>query len=129
MSPHATLADLERDWVLPHELSHLFLPYVSREHAWFSEGAATYYQEVLRARGGVISESRRLLNIARSTRSAALEGTGRALREESLVMHETYAFRAVYWAGAAFFLMADVALRRSTQGQRSLDTGARVRYE
>lgn len=122
VSPRATLVELERDWVLPHELSHLFLPYVSRQHAWFSEGAATYYQEVLRARGGVIAESEALLNIARSTRSAALDGTGRALREESLAMHETYAFRAVYWAGAAFFLMADVAVRRGTQGQASLDS-------
>ena len=122
VSPQATLPELARDWVLPHELSHLFLPYVARQHAWFSEGAATYYQEVLRARGGAIPESEALLNIARSTRSAALDGTGRALREESQAMHETFAFRAVYWAGAAYFLMADVALRHATNGQQSLDS-------
>ncbi|MFT3927311.1 MAG: hypothetical protein QM778_32510 [Myxococcales bacterium] len=121
VSENATLAGLNSDWVLPHELSHLFLPFVAREHAWFSEGLATYYQEVLRARGGVLSEQQALLNIARSTQSAAQEGTGRTLREESRAMHQTYAFRSVYWAGAAFFLMADVALREASQGQRSLD--------
>lgn len=41
-------------------------------------------------------------------------------------MHETYAFRPVYWAGAAFFLMADVALRRSSQGHESLDSVLRA---
>jgi hypothetical protein len=122
VSPTASLPSLERDWVLPHELSHLFLPYVARAHAWFSEGAATYYQEVLRARGGVISSQDALLNIARSTRSAAQEGTGRLLRDESRDMFATRAFRSVYWAGAAYFLMADVELRRTTGGKATLDT-------
>ena len=37
-------------------------------------------------------------------------------------MYRTYAFRKVYWAGTAFFLMADVELRRRTGGKKSLDT-------
>ncbi len=129
VSPKATLPSLERDWVLPHELSHLFLPYVAREHAWFSEGAATYYQEVLRARAGVLSPEEALLNIARSTQSAAREGTGRTLRAESRDMHSTYAFRPVYWAGAAYFLMADVALRQASAGEKSLDSVLRALKE
>lgn len=118
----ATLENLRSDWVLPHELSHLFLPRNARKHAWFNEGAATYYQEVLRARAGVLSTHEALQNLARSMQRAARMGTGRNLRDESADMHRTHAYRPVYWGGAAFFLMADVALRRATDGVQTLDS-------
>ena len=37
-------------------------------------------------------------------------------------MHESKAFRTVYWGGAAFFLMADVALRERSQRRNSRST-------
>ncbi len=117
-----SLASLQRDWVMPHELSHLFLPFLPKLHAWFNEGAATYYQEVLRARAGVLSEHEALNNLAQAMRKAAHEGSGRSLREESAQMYASHSFRAVYWGGAAFFLLADVALRSATNGARSLDS-------
>lgn len=122
VSSQATEEELLVDWVLPHELSHLFSPYVGREHAWFTEGVATYYQEVLRARAGLLSESQAFLNLARSMRAAAHEGTGRTLREESRDMYATRAFRPVYWGGAAYFLLADLTLRDRSQGRVSLDS-------
>jgi hypothetical protein len=121
VAEQATETQLVRDWVLPHELSHLFVPYVAREHAWFSEGVASYYQEVLRARAGILTESEALQNLARAMRSAAGEGTGRTLAEESRDMHATHAYRPVYWGGAAYFLIADVRLRQETKGAQSLD--------
>ena len=42
------LADLSANWVLTHELSHLLHPYGRGADAWFSEGIASYYQNVLR---------------------------------------------------------------------------------
>jgi hypothetical protein len=120
-SSEATQQALESDWVLPHELSHLYLPFVMREDAWLPEGLATYYQEVLRARAGVLEERVILQDVVRAMASASRQGTGRSLREESAAMHHTYAFRAVYWAGAAFWLLADVALREQSRGERSLD--------
>jgi predicted metalloprotease with PDZ domain len=54
-------------------------------------------------------------------RSAAREGTGRTLCEESRAMHRTGAYRAVYWGGAAYWLMVDVALRQRTNGTKSVD--------
>jgi hypothetical protein len=115
VSSRASETELLRDWVLPHELSHLFVPFVGREHAWFSEGLASYYQEVLRARAGVLSEEQAFSNLTRALRSARNEGTGRPLAEESRDMHQTYAYRAVYWAGAAYFLLVDTELRRRSQ--------------
>lgn len=113
---------LRTDWVLPHELSHLLLPFVEREDAWLPEGLATYYQELLRARASIISPDAALENLAGAMRSASREGTGRPLCEESRAMHHTGAYRAVYWGGAAYWLMADVALRQRANRAQSLDT-------
>jgi hypothetical protein len=122
VSSEADETALAGDWVLPHELSHLFLPFVRRQHAWLPEGLATYYQEVLRARAGVVSELDTLRDLAAALASAEQQGTGRTLAEESTAMYETAAFRAVYWGGAAYFLMADVELRRRSEGAVSLDS-------
>jgi M61 glycyl aminopeptidase len=114
-------AELRRDWVLPHELSHLLLPLVAREDAWLPEGLATYYQELLRARAGVLSKQQALANVAEALRSAVREGTGRTLAAESRDMHRTRAYRSVYWGGAGFLLIADVELRRASGGAKTLD--------
>jgi predicted metalloprotease with PDZ domain len=113
---------LMRDWVLPHELSHLLLPFLAREDAWLSEGFATYYQEILRARGGAIDAGEALSNLARSLRSARHEGTGRTLCEESRAMHGTHAYRAVYWGGAGHWLKLDLALREASAGELGIDS-------
>ena len=55
-SPGATYADLKRAWTGYHELAHLLIPYRGWGDSWFSEGLATYYQNVLQARAGVLDE-------------------------------------------------------------------------
>ncbi|HEX6240779.1 MAG TPA: hypothetical protein VFZ61_07795, partial [Polyangiales bacterium] len=115
-------ATLTRDWVLPHELSHLLLPFLAREDAWLAEGFATYYQEVLRARAGLISPAEALSNIASALRSARREAGAESLCEQSRRMHQTHGYRAVYWGGAGHWLNVDMALRAAGAGQPTLDT-------
>jgi hypothetical protein len=110
---------LERDWVALHEFCHLLHPFVAHEDAWLSEGLATYFQEVLRARSGMQPETtawRRLFDGARLGRGA--EGS---LAQESAGMFASASFKTVYWAGAAFALIADVEVRKHTGGRLSLD--------
>jgi hypothetical protein len=109
---NATAASLAEDWVPPHELTHLATPYVRRSDAWLSEGIATYYQEVLRARAGVRTPLEAWAAIDDGFSRGRIDGTGRTLEEESAHMFETAAFRRVYWAGTAIVLMADVELRK-----------------
>src|SRR5207248_3021209 len=45
------------DWVATHEFVHLGNPGLKHRVPWFTEGAATYYQDVLRARSGERSEA------------------------------------------------------------------------
>ncbi len=111
---------LREDWIAIHEFSHLLHPFVRREDAWLSEGLATYLQEVLRVRAGMLSEAdawRRMYEGAALGRS----GEG-GLAAETRRMPYAGNYQRVYWAGAAIALMADVELRRRTQGRMSLDT-------
>ena len=121
VSRTATGASLARDWVLPHELSHLLLPFVEREHAWLSEGFATYYQEVLRARAGLESERDAVRRIVLGARDAARTGGGVSLIRGSARLDLSRDHAHVYWGGAALFFKADVAVRAATHGHVTLD--------
>jgi predicted metalloprotease with PDZ domain len=112
--------DLRHDWVGVHELSHLSLPFVRTSEPWLSEGVATYYQYLLQARAGWISESEfwyRLIEGIRSATSAPRE----SLRESATHMARTGAYRRVYWGGAALIWLADVTLRVRSDNGASLD--------
>ena len=49
-SADASSEDLKRAWTSYHELAHLLIPYRGWGDAWFSEGLASYYQNILQAR-------------------------------------------------------------------------------
>jgi hypothetical protein len=112
-------AALMADWVLVHELSHLLHPFVQRDEAWLSEGIATYYQEVLRARGGLQSPEKAWKRILSGSEQG--ESMGMSLEQGAAEMYTTHRFAPVYWGGAAVMLLADVELRRQSGGARSLD--------
>lgn len=116
----ASRADLRSDWTAAHELSHLLLPYVTRNDAWASEGFASYYQNVLRARAGMLTQSQGWERLEagfsrgrRATRSGTLREASRGGHGQTM---------RVYWAGAAVALRLDVELRRASAGKHSLDS-------
>lgn len=122
VNDQATEAALLADWVLPHELAHLLLPFVDRGQAWLSEGFATYYQEVLLARAGTISERVAVSRIARSLRGAAGQDPGGSVIALQPETQATYDFRKIYWGGASYWLRVDVELRRRTSGHVTVDS-------
>jgi len=105
----ATPAELRADWTAIHELSHLFHPYMGRDGRWLSEGLASYYQNVLRARAGLLSPERAWELLDAGFGRGRRESSGKPLIELSRTHEGTM---RVYWAGAAFWLQSDVALRR-----------------
>jgi hypothetical protein len=107
----ATPEALRRDWVAVHELSHLGHAFLDGRSAWLTEGIATYYETVLRARAGWISAETAIAQLDGGFRRGERGGTGRTLRDESEDRHRTRAYDRVYWAGAAIALAIDVALR------------------
>ena len=110
------------DWTAVHELSHLLLPYVNSDDIWLSEGVATYYQNVLRARSGRTStvETWQRLHAGFVRGMESAHGMTLAQATESMYRDDTY--MRVYWEGAAMLLIADVRLRQMTAGKQSLDT-------
>jgi len=116
-------AEFMADWVLVHELSHLLHPNIAATDRWLSEGIASYYQNVLRARAGLVS-AERAWDKLHAGFERGIRGTahGRSLADASETMMRERAFMRVYWSGAAIALLADVELRRRSGGAQSLDT-------
>jgi predicted metalloprotease with PDZ domain len=102
------LAELRADWTAVHELSHLFHPYLGSEGRWLAEGLASYYQNVLRARAGLLAPDDAWRRLEAGFGRGRREASGAPLRELS---REHRGTMRVYWAGAAFWLEADLALR------------------
>lgn len=105
----ATYAALRGDWTAIHELSHLFHPYLGERGRWLAEGLASYYQNVLRARAGVLSTDSAWERLDAGFRRGAAAHAG--TRMDAMGRQRGGTMR-VYWAGAAYWLEADLALRR-----------------
>ncbi len=117
------LQALLSDWVLIHELSHLLHPSISDNGRWLSEGLASYYQNVLAARGGLITEKKAWDNLdAGFMRGVKGTPSGQTLAQVTQTIYKTHRFMRVYWSGAAISLLADTRLRRLSHNQQSLDS-------
>lgn len=117
------LEQLMDDWVLVHELAHLLHPFVWMGDRWLPEGLASYYQNVLRARAGLIGEQAAWEELtAGFQRGRRQTRPGHSLASVSEAMPGNHMYMRVYWSGAAIALLADLALRERSGGTRSLDT-------
>jgi predicted metalloprotease with PDZ domain len=115
-----SLDELSHDWTATHEFSHMLLPYVSSRDRWLSEGLASYYQNVLRARDGRLTEQEAWRKL-----ESGFERGRRATRSGSLAQATRSGWGSimrVYWSGAAMMLKADSRLRALSGGSQSLDT-------
>jgi hypothetical protein len=112
----ATLVD---DWVLVHEMIHLALPDVGPEHAWLSEGLATYVEGVARAQAG----NRAVTDVwAEDMRSMP-----RGLPQDGDAgLDHTHTWGRTYWGGALFCLLADIEIRRQTGNRLGLEDALRA---
>lgn len=116
-------AELNENWVLSHELSHLLHPYVNASDAWLPEGIASYFQNVLRARAGLIDARVAWQKLdAGFKRGLAQFTRDHTLAQDTRAMMRQRQYMRVYWSGAAIALMGDVSLRRRSGGAESLDT-------
>jgi hypothetical protein len=114
-----TAAQLSSDWVLVHEMTHLALPDTGEEHAWLSEGLATYVEGIARVQAGNRSE----LDVW----SEELSSMPRGLPQPGDAgLDHTHTWGRTYWGGAMFCLLADVEIHRRTHNQRGLQDALRA---
>ena len=114
-----TATQLLGDWVLVHEMTHLALPDTGEEHAWLSEGLATYVEGVARVQAGNRSEA--------DVWAEEMHSMPRGLpQERDGGLDHTHTWGRTYWGGAMFCLLADVGIRRSTQLRFGLQQALRA---
>jgi hypothetical protein len=109
---HATREQLDADWVLIHELVHVGSPLV-RGAPWLTEGLATYLEPLIRARYGLQSPG------AMWTEFITHMPRGAAIMESAGLMRGGR--RGWYWGGALLMLLADVEMRRASDGRLGLE--------
>lgn len=122
-SYNASAMELKGAWTGYHELAHLLIPYRGHGDAWFSEGLASYYQNILQARSGILSEQAMWQKLYDGYRRGLADTRfeNHNLRHASDQMRREGGFMRVYWSGAWYFLVADTRLRQQSRGSLNLD--------
>jgi hypothetical protein len=115
----ADAATLRNDWVLVHEMTHLALPEVGEEHAWLSEGLATYVEGVARVQAGNRTAADVWAEDLRSMPRGLPQPGDRGL-------DHTHTWGRTYWGGALFCLLADIEIRQRTANRQGLQQALRA---
>jgi hypothetical protein len=113
VAQHVTADELDRDWVLTHEMVHYAFPSMDREHHWIEEGSATYIEPIARAAVGNLKVTQVWGDMVRDM-PQGLPGPG----DEGL--DRTHTWGRTYWGGALFCLLADVGIRRESHNRKGL---------
>jgi hypothetical protein len=109
---------LDDDWILTHEMIHLALPSVAREHHWLEEGSATYLEPVARARAGTHTEEQLWRELVDGMPQGEPESGDRGL-------DHTPTWGRTYWGGALYWMLADIEIRKRTHNERGLEHALR----
>jgi hypothetical protein len=113
---HTKPSELDRDWILVHELYHLGFPSFQGEGKWLDEGLATYYEPIIRTRAGLRTET----SLWDEFLNSMPQGLGAIGRDG---LENAQSFRGIYWGGAIVALLADVEIRRRSGGKQGLEHG------
>lgn len=116
---HATLADLNDDWELTHEMIHFGFPSVEERHHWIEEGIATYVEPIARAQVGRLT--------AEQVWGGMVDGMPQGLPAPGdQGLDNTHTWGRTYWGGAIFCLLADIEIRKRTGNAKSLQDALRA---
>lgn len=113
LGEHTRAAQLERDWVMTHEMVHTAFPDQDRAHHWIEEGIATYVEPFARSWIGHYPIARVWTDL--------VDGLPNGLpRPGDRGLDHTHTWGRTYWGGALFCLLADLEIRDRTAGRRGL---------
>jgi hypothetical protein len=116
---HATLADLNDDWELTHEMVHFGFPSIEKRHRWIEEGIATYVEPIARAQVGRLT--------AEQVWGGMVDGMPQGLPAPGdQGLDNTHTWGRTYWGGAIFCLLADIAIRKRTGNAKGLQDALRA---
>jgi len=113
-----TQAELDKDWMLTHEMIHLAFPSMAENHHWIEEGISTYVEPVARVQAGQLSAERMWSDVVRDMPQGEPDEGDRGL-------DNTPTWGRTYWGGAMFCLLADVRIRQQTHNRKGLQDALR----
>jgi len=113
INPDATYEQLIGDWTAYHEYSHLLIPYQGWGDLWFSEGLASYYQNILQYRMGVLTQEQAKQKLLAGLQRGIDNNSAPhlTLRQLSRNLRKHQAYMRVYWSGTWYFWRVDQTLR------------------
>jgi len=125
--PDHAIEDFYDDWTASHEFAHSLLPKLRYRDIWLSEGLASYLQYVLMAQNNQITKEQSWTRIYKGLQKG-LKGTQSVKREKLLDVSDNRKRGSrsgrtmrIYWSGAAYFLTADIRLRKGSKGKVGLN--------
>ena len=116
---HTRHAELQSDWVIPHELTHMALASLPDDQYWLEEGIATYVEPIARAQTGELT--------AEQVWSGMVAGmpNGEPGADDHGMDH-THTWGRTYWGGALFCLVADIEIHKQTNDGMGLQDALRA---
>lgn len=118
LGQHTTAADLNRDWMMTHEMVHTAFPTQKRTHHWIEEGLATYIEPVARVQNGLLPAKEIWWDMMRDMPQGDPPPGDQGL-------DLTHTWGLTYWGGAQFCLLADVSIREETHNRMGLQDALR----
>ena len=112
------LADLRKDWVMVHEMTHLAFPRLDDRYDWLTEGLAVYVESIARLQAGDLDEAFVWREFVAGMRHGVPRAGDRGL-------DHTPTWGRIYWGGAIFCLVADIEIRKRSKGRMGLQDGLR----
>lgn len=109
----ADMPAFHNDWVLVHEMVHTALPDLPRRALWLQEGNAVYVEPIARALIGQ-------LPVEEVWRESIVGMPKGSPKSDDPGMDGTHAWGRLYWGGATFWLLAEIAIYRDSKGKFSL---------
>lgn len=110
VDPRFSLNQFLQDWTAYHEISHLALPFLGKQHAWFAEGFASYMQYQVMQHAGLISSANNAI-AAKFAAQKSRYASSESLRDNATRLLTQRRYAAGYWAGAQYFVVADKLLQ------------------
>jgi len=116
---HTTVAELNDDWTMTHELIHTAFPDLPDDNHWIEEGLAVYVEPIARVQHGTLSQDVVWADMIKNMPKGQPDPTDRGL-------NNTHDWASTYWGGALFFLVADVRIREQTHNRLGLQDALRA---
>jgi len=119
LGPHTSSAELQNDWTMTHEFTHMAFPQLQENQHWAEEGMATYLEPIERVQAGELQAAQVWHDIYRDMRQGEPQAGDQGL-------NKTHTWARTYWGGAIFWFAADVEIYRQTGGRKSLRDAMRA---